>query len=93
MRKLNTCSPTLTRCSWLNLVEKFFAIITRQAIRRGSFPSVDDLIAAIRTYIDAYNEHCEPFTWTKTADEILTKLKPQNNFAAPTRRTCCCPAL
>ena len=45
---------TPTSASWLNLVETFFAIITRQAIRRGSFTSVDDLIAAIRTYIDAY---------------------------------------
>jgi hypothetical protein len=62
---------------WLNLVEMFFAIITRQAIHRGSFASIDDLEAAIRTYIDAYNERCEPFTWTKTPDEILGKLKPQ----------------
>ena len=68
---------TPTSASWLNLVETFFAIITRQAIHRGSFASVHDLIAAIRTYIDAYNQRCEPFTWTKTADEILAKLKPQ----------------
>jgi hypothetical protein len=58
-------------------VETFFAIITRQAIHRGSFASVDDLTAVIRTYIDAYNERCAPFTWTKTADDLLTKLKPQ----------------
>ncbi|HEY5456255.1 MAG TPA: IS630 family transposase, partial [Acidothermaceae bacterium] len=32
-----------------------------------------DLIAAIKTYIDAWNERCQPFTWTKTADDILTK--------------------
>jgi hypothetical protein len=68
---------TPTSASWANLVEMFFAIITRQAIHRGSFASVDDLEAAIRTYIDAYNECCEPFTWAKTADEILAKLKPQ----------------
>jgi transposase len=68
---------TPTSGSWLNLVETFFAIITRQAIHRGSFASVDDLIAAIRAFIDAYNDRCEPFTWTKTADEILAKLKPQ----------------
>ena len=47
------------------------------ALHRGSFTSVYDLTAAIRTYIDAYNERCEPFTWTKTTDEILAKLKPQ----------------
>ena len=51
---------TPTSGSWLNLVEVFFGIITRQAIRRGSFDSVKQLISAIRT-----------FTWTKTADEIL----------------------
>jgi transposase len=68
---------TPTSASWCNLVETFFAIITRQAIHRGSFASVDDLHAAIRAYIDAYNDRCEPFTWTKTADEILAKLKPQ----------------
>jgi transposase len=64
---------TPTSGSWLNMVEIFFGIITRQAIRRGTFTSVKDLIAAIETYIDAWNERCEPFVWTKTADEILVK--------------------
>ena len=68
---------TPTSASWLNLVETFFAIITRQAIHRGSFASVDDLIAAIRRFIDAWNDRCEPFVWTTTADDILAKLKPQ----------------
>jgi transposase len=62
---------TPTSGSWLNLVEVFFGIITRQAIRRGSFDSVPQLVAAIRTFIDGWNERCHPFTWTKTADEIL----------------------
>jgi transposase len=62
---------TPTSGSWLNLVEVFFGIITRQAIRRGSFDSVQQLVAAIRTFIDGWNERCHPFTWTKTADEIL----------------------
>lgn len=44
-----------------------------RAIRRGTFTSVADLIGAIRTFIDAYNERCQPFTWTKTADQILAK--------------------
>jgi transposase len=65
---------TPTSCSWLNLVECFFSIITRQAIRRGIFTSVADLTAAIETYIDDWNEHPKPFTWTKTADELLTKI-------------------
>jgi transposase len=64
---------TPTSGSWLNMVEIFFGIITRQAIRRGTFTSVKDLIAAIETYIDAWNERCQPFIWTKTADDILTK--------------------
>ncbi len=64
---------TPTSGSWLNMVEIFFGIITRQAIRRGSFDSVKDLIAAIETFIDGWNERCHPFTWTKTADDILTK--------------------
>lgn len=64
---------TPTSGSWLNMVEIFFGIITRQAIRRGTFTSVKDLIAAIEAFIDGWNERCEPFIWTKTADEILTK--------------------
>jgi transposase len=64
---------TPTSGSWLNMVEIFFGIITRQAIRRGTFTSVKDLIAAIETYIDGWNERCQPFTWTKTADQILEK--------------------
>ena len=72
---------TPTSGSWLNMVEIFFGIITRQAIRRGTFTSVKDLIAAIETYIDAWNERCHPFVWTKTADQILTKAhrKPTSN--------------
>jgi transposase/transposase-like protein len=62
---------TPTSGSWLNLVEVFFGIITRQAIRRGSFDSVAQLIEKIRAFIDGWNDRCHPFTWTKTAEEIL----------------------
>ena len=62
---------TPTSGSWLNLVEVFFGIITRQAIRRGSFDSVAQLVTAIRAFIDGWNDRSHPFTWTKTADEIL----------------------
>ena len=55
----------------------YFGIITRQAIRRGSFDSVNQLVTAIRAFIDAYNDRCQPFTWTKTADEILTRATRQ----------------
>ena len=66
---------TPTSESWLNMVEIFFGIITRQAIRRGSFHSVRDLIDTIRTFIDSYNDRCHPFIWTKDADTILTKAR------------------
>ena len=61
-------------CSWLNLVECFFSIITRQAIRRGSFRSVRELTAAIGAFTGHWNEHPRPFAWTKDADEILTSI-------------------
>jgi transposase len=64
---------TPTSASWMNLVEVFFAIITRQAIRRGSFPSVADLVAAIRRFVDGWNQRCHPFVWVKDADDIMVK--------------------
>ncbi len=62
---------TPTGASWLNMVEIFFGIITKQAIRRGSFSSVKELVAAIRRFIEAWNERCGPFEWTKEADELI----------------------
>ena len=67
---------TPTSASWLNMVEIFFGIITRQAIRRGSFTSVDDLIAAIGNFIDGWNDRCQPFTWTKTPDQLIPHCRP-----------------
>jgi len=52
----------------------FFAIIERQALRRGDFASVQELVAAIRRFCDGWNHRCQPFTWTKDADQLLTKL-------------------
>ena len=72
---------TPTSGSWLNLVEVFFSIITRQAIRRGTYTSVNDLTQAIRRFIDAWNERCHPFTWTKTADEILNPNRQRTSDA------------
>ena len=69
---------TPTYGSWLNLVEVFFAIIQRQTLRRGDFASVAELMAAIGRFCDGWNQRCQPFTWTKNADQILTKLKRQN---------------
>jgi len=51
----------------------------RQAIRRGTFRSVKELTTAIGAFIDAYNDRCQPFTWTKDADELLTKIRPSKN--------------
>jgi transposase len=64
---------TPTSGSWLNLVEVWFGIIERQAIHRGTFDSVRELNAKIRTFINGWNDRCHPFAWTKTAEDILAK--------------------
>jgi transposase len=61
--------------SWLNQIETWFGIITKQSIRRGTFTSVSALIGEIRTYIEHWNTRAEPFAWTATADEILAKVR------------------
>jgi transposase len=61
--------------SWINQIETWFSIITRQSIRRGTFSSVGTLITQIRSYIDHWNATAEPFVWTATADEILAKVQ------------------
>lgn len=60
--------------SWINQIETFFGIITRQAIRRGDFKSVAHLIKKINDYIEHWNEDSRPFEWTATASEILAKI-------------------
>ena len=62
-----------THTSWTNLVEVWFGIVERQAIRRGVSTSVKDLNAKIRAFIDGWNDRSHPFVWTKTADEALAK--------------------
>lgn len=66
---------TPTYSSWLNQVERWFALITNQAIRRGSFDSVTDLKRKIVEFVDHYNQHPRPFMWTATAESILAKLE------------------
>ena len=61
---------TPTSASWLNLVERWFATITSQAIRRGSFDSVRRLEAAIMEWLDHWNQNAQPFRWTKSATAI-----------------------
>jgi transposase len=59
--------------SWLNMIEAWFSILTRQSIRRSSFDSVRALIQHIRRYLERWNEHPVPFIWTKTAEQIIAK--------------------
>lgn len=66
---------TPTYASWLNLVERFFGLLTERALKRGSHTSVPQLREAILAYVAAHNEHCKPFRWTKTADDILDKMR------------------
>ena len=63
-----------TSCSWLNLVERWFGELTSQCIRRGTFFSVPDLIAAIEEFLKAWNENPRPFVWTATVESIMAKL-------------------
>lgn len=63
-----------TSSSWLNMIERWFRDITDQAIRRGTFQNVEQLIAAIMAYIERHNASPEPFVWTAKADDILDKV-------------------
>jgi transposase len=63
-----------TSCSWLNLIERWFAELTNKRIRRASFLSAPDLIAAIQEFLGAWNENPKPFVWTATVDSIVAKL-------------------
>lgn len=74
---------TPTYASWLNLVERFFGLLTDQALRRGSFTSIPSLRAAILDYVASHNARNKPFRWTKTADQILDKMR---RFGLRTRR-------
>jgi transposase len=65
---------TPTSASWLNMVERFFAEITRKRIRRGAFKSVAELKAAIMEYLENHNANPKPFIWTKSASQILEKV-------------------
>lgn len=64
-----------TSSSWLNLVERWFRDLTVNRIRRDSFRSVDQLVAAIEEYLAANNQSPKPFVWTKKADVILAKVE------------------
>lgn len=65
---------TPTSASWLNLVERWFALISERQIKRGTHRSTIELERAIRQYLNIYNEDPKPFVWTKSADQILASV-------------------
>ena len=78
---------TPTGSSWLNQVERWFGLLTEQLIRRGVHKSVVDLEHDVRTWIANWNDDPKPFTWTKTAEEILTSLAAYLSKITPTPTT------
>jgi transposase len=66
---------TPTSSSWLNLVERWFRDLTENRIRRGSFGSVRQLVAAIEEYVAVHNQSPKPFVWVAQADKILAKVE------------------
>jgi transposase len=65
---------TPTSSSWLNLIERWFALLSERQIKRGTHRSTSELERAIRQYRDTYNKNPRPFIWAKTADEILASV-------------------
>ena len=65
---------TPTGASWINLVERLFALLTERQLRRGAHRSTRELEAALLGYLEGHNREPKPFIWTKTADEILASL-------------------
>jgi transposase len=65
---------TPTSSSWLNMIERWFAELTRKRIRRGTFTSVTELIRAVNEYIRINNREPKPFVWVKKVDQILSKI-------------------
>ena len=66
---------TPTASSWLNLVERWFKELTDRRLRRGTFTSVPDLIAAMKLWVEHWNHDPKPFIWHKSAEEILDKVR------------------
>ena len=69
---------TPTSGSWLNAVEGFFSALTRRRLKRGAFRSIVDLKTAINRYIKIHNDNPNPFSWTKSANNILNKFNKLN---------------
>ena len=65
---------TPTYASWINMVERWFGLLTQRQIKRGAHRSVPELERAIKEFLAVHNDHPKPFVWTKTADEILASI-------------------
>ena len=76
---------TPTYASWINQVERWFGLITRQAIRRGSFSRVKELTCKINAFVEQYNAQASPFAWTATAESILSKIERSCSPVSGTR--------
>ncbi len=74
---------TPTSSSWLNQVERFFAVLTERQIRRGVHRSLTALQTAITSFIDQHNADPKPFRWTKSADDILASIERFCVYNAP----------
>ena len=74
---------TPTHSSWINQVERWFALLSQRQIKRGSHHNVRDLELAIEQFVAAHNENPKPFVWTKNAGQILESLR---RYAAETMR-------
>ena len=75
---------TPSYASWLNQVERWFGIITQQAIRRGSFSNVKQLVKKIEHFVEHYNANASPFAWTATAESILAKVQRRCSYISGT---------
>ena len=76
---------TPTYASWINQVERWFGLITQQAIRRGSFSNVKQLTRKINAFVEQYNAQASPFAWVATAESILDKVERICSFISGTR--------
>ena len=76
---------TPTSSSWLNQVERFFALITERKIRRGIYRSVATLRSEIMSFIEHHNTDPRPFRWTKSADDILRSIERFCAYNSPTK--------
>ena len=75
---------TPTYASWINQVERWFGLITQQAIRRGSFSNVKELTRKINDFVEQYNAQTSPFAWVATAESILAKIERLCSFISGT---------